>query len=151
LVPVSDRVCVQGAPTSPGLCNAVVRKMDARLTGLAKKLGFTYSRYADDLTFSGDDAKQLDTLINRATRIVHSEGFVVNGEKTRVLRKGNAQKVAGVTVNQTLGLSRNERRKIRAALHQATPEKRAELEGTLAWVHMLNPAQAAKLRSSCSL
>lgn len=150
-VPVGDRVCVQGAPMSPGLCNAVTRKMDARLSGLSKKLGFTYSRYADDLTFSGDDAKQIETLLNRATRIIHTEGFVVNGKKTRVMRSGNSQKVAGVTVNETLGLSRKERRKIRAALHQATPEKRAQLEGTLAWVHMLNPEQAAKLKADAGL
>lgn len=149
-VPVGDRVCVQGAPTSPGLCNAVTRKMDARLSGLAKKLGFTYSRYADDLTFSGDDATQLETLINRATRIIHTEGFVVNGTKTRVMRRGNSQRVAGVTVNKELGLSRKERRKIRAALHQATPEKHAELDGMLAWVHMLNPAQAAKLKADAA-
>ena len=117
-VPVGPRVCVQGAPTSPGLCNAVVQKMDARLTGLAKKHGFTYSRYADDLAFSGDDPAQVQLLISRATRIVTTEGFVVNGEKTRVMRKGNQQRIAGVTVNQVLGLSRQQRRKWRAEAHR---------------------------------
>jgi retron-type reverse transcriptase len=151
-VPVGPRVCVQGAPTSPGLCNAVVRRMDARLNGLAKKLGFTYSRYADDLAFSGDDASQVQVLISRATRIVSTEGFVVNGEKTRVMRQGNLQRIAGVTVNKVLGLSRQQRRKLRAEAHQqktkgATAEQKAALTGRLAWLSMLNPEQAAKLKA----
>ncbi|MDP1827002.1 MAG: reverse transcriptase family protein [Archangium sp.] len=151
-VPIGPRVCVQGAPTSPGLCNAMVRRMDSRLTGLAKKLGFTYSRYADDLAFSGDDVAQVQVLIQRASRIIHTEGFVVNGEKTRVMRRGGAQRIAGVTVNSVLGLSRKQRRLMRAEAHHqktkgATPEQQAALTGRLAWLQMLNPAQAAKLRS----
>ncbi|MFZ5440017.1 MAG: reverse transcriptase family protein [Myxococcota bacterium] len=150
-VPVGPRACVQGAPTSPGLCNAVVRRMDARLSGLAKKLGFTYTRYADDLAFSGDDAKQVDALLHRATRIIATEGFVVNGEKTRVMRRGGAQRIAGVTVNQVVGLSRQERRRLRAEAHQlkqrgATPKEQAAHDGRLAWVQMLNAAQADALR-----
>lgn len=149
-VPVGPRVCVQGAPTSPGVCNALVRKLDARLSGVAKSLGFTYSRYADDLAFSGDDPARADALLRRATRVIASEGFVVNGEKTRVLRQGGAQRVAGVTVNHTLGLSRKERRKLRAELHRektkgATPEQRAATTGRLAYLSMLNPEQAKAL------
>ncbi|MBL8923877.1 MAG: RNA-directed DNA polymerase [Myxococcaceae bacterium] len=150
-VPVGPRVCVQGAPTSPGLCNAVVRRMDARLSGLAKKLGFTYSRYADDLAFSGDDPKQVDVLIHRATRVIATEGFRVNGKKTRVMRRGAAQRIAGVTVNATLGLSRKERRLLRAAAHRektstVDAKEQAVLTGQLAWVQMLNPSQAEALR-----
>lgn len=151
-VPIGPRVCVQGAPTSPGLCNAMVKRMDARLTGLAKKLGFTYSRYADDLAFSSDDPGQVPVLINRATRIIHTEGFTVNGEKTRVMRQGTGQRIAGVTVNSVLGLSRRQRRQLRAEAHHqrtkgATPEQQAALTGRLAWLSMLNPAQAAKLKT----
>lgn len=151
-VPVGPRVCVQGAPTSPGLCNAMVRKLDARLAGLGKKLGFTYSRYADDLAFSGDEPKKVSLLIGRATRIITSEGFVVNEEKTRVMRQGNGQRIAGVTVNEVLGLSRKQRRKLRAEAHRektkgATLEQKAALTGRLAWLSMLNPEQAAKLKS----
>ena len=63
-IPVGDRYCVQGAPTSPGLCNAILLRMDNRLKGLAKKLGFTYTRYADDLSFSGDDENALKHLVH---------------------------------------------------------------------------------------
>jgi len=150
-VPVGPRLCVQGAPTSPGLCNAMVRRMDARLRGLSKSLGFVYSRYADDLAFSGDDATKVDLLIQRASRIIVTEGFVVNGAKTRVMRRGGAQKIAGVTVNTVLGLSRTERRKLRAEAHHektkgATAEQKAALTGRIAWLSMLNPAQAETIR-----
>jgi retron-type reverse transcriptase len=149
-VPVGPRVCVQGAPTSPGLCNALVLRLDRRLGGLARKHGFSYTRYADDLTFSGDAPEKAQRLIPLAARIVKEEGFALNEEKTRLLRRGGRQVVAGVTVNEVLGLSRQERRRIRAMLHQAERtgdgKLRQEAEGHVAWVNMLNAEQAAKLR-----
>lgn len=148
--PVGPRVCVQGAPTSPGLCNALTLRLDRRLGGLARKHGFSYTRYADDLTFSGDAPRKAEQLIALVTRIVKDEGFAVNEEKTRLLRRGGRQVVAGVTVNEVLGLSRQERRRVRAMLHQAErtgdSRLRQEAEGHLAWVHMLNEEQAARLR-----
>jgi hypothetical protein len=150
-VPVGPRVCVQGAPTSPGLCNAILRRMDFRLEGLAKRYGFQYTRYADDLTFSGDDGSAVKAMLTIAGRIIEDEGFSVNRDKTRVMRSGRRQAVTGVTVNQTLGLSRQERRRLRAALHQrahaTTPDAARDrhLAGKLAYVKMLNPAQAQRL------
>ncbi len=149
-VPVGPRVCVQGAPTSPGLCNALVLRLDRRLGGLARKHGFAYTRYADDLTFSGDEPAKAEKLISLAARIVKEEGLALNEEKTRILRRGGRQVVAGVTVNEVLGLSRQERRRIRAMLHQAEKtgdgKLRQQAEGHVAWVNMLNAEQAAKLR-----
>lgn len=150
-VPVGPRVCVQGAPTSPGLCNAILRRMDYRLAGLGAKYGWNYTRYADDLTFSGDDAAAMKSVLTLVARIIREEGFVVNEKKTRVLRAGNRQAVTGVTVNRTLGLSRKERRRLRAALHQQQnsstndPARDRRLAGLLAYLQMLNPEQAAAL------
>jgi RNA-directed DNA polymerase len=151
-VPTGPRVCVQGAPTSPGLCNAVLLRLDRRLAGLGKKQGVNYTRYADDLTFSGPEAK-VKPLLGFVPKIVAAEGFAINREKTRLMRASGRQVVAGVIVNKELGLSRQERRKLRAALHQqqskaetgSTPISR-HLEGKLAYLHMLNPRQAAALR-----
>lgn len=140
--PVSPRRCVQGAPTSPGLCNAIAGKLDRRLAGLAAKWGLTYSRYADDLVFSGEIAP--DRLVAAVTRICGEEGFPVNPAKTRVMRKGRAQRVTGATVNTVLGLSRKERRKIRAAAHRQA--ERARVVGRIAWVNALNPEQARRLK-----
>jgi len=154
-VPVTSRFCVQGAPTSPGLSNAMVLKMDRRLKGLAKSLDFNYSRYADDLTFSGDNSDVLKKLITTASRIVWEEGFTINSRKTRVMRQGRQQAVTGVVVNSVAGLSRRERRKLRAAIHHLRKDKEqglvnpgeiASLKGKLAYLSMLNREQADALR-----
>ncbi len=147
-VPVGPRTCVQGAPTSPGLCNAIVLRMDRRLAGLARTYGFVYTRYADDLTFSGDSPRGAHQLRRAAERVIAEEGFRVNAAKTRLMRDGGPKTVTGVTVNAVLGLSRQRRREIRAMIHQAKPADAARVQGLLAWVHMLNPAQAAALRKA---
>ena len=147
-VPVTNRYCVQGAPTSPGLCNAIVRKLDNRLAGLARKFSFNYTRYADDMTFSGSEPKAVPRLIKLVGDIVVSEGFNVNWSKTRVMRKGRRQCVTGITVNETIGLSRKERRKIRAELHRCKvngDSMSPQLKGKLAYLRMLNPGQARSL------
>lgn len=151
-VPVGSRHAVQGAPTSPGLANAIALPLDRRLAGLARKLGFTYTRYADDLTFSGPDVALARALMKAVERIVRAEGFVLNPEKTRVMTRRGAQRITGVTVNRERGLSRRERRRLRAALHQArqgspgAPTRR-QLEGKLAYLSMLNTRQADALRA----
>jgi len=153
-VPVGAMHCVQGAPTSPGLCNALVLRFDHRLAGLAKKHGLTYTRYADDLTFSGDLSRDSARRIRiTAEGIVKEEGFMVNGEKTRLTGRGGRQTVTGVVVNQILGLSRQERRRLRAAQHQLPTLEGVEREaqerrivGKVAYLAMLNPKQAAQLR-----
>ncbi|HEU0158405.1 MAG TPA: reverse transcriptase family protein [Hyphomicrobiaceae bacterium] len=151
-VPTGPRVCVQGAPTSPGLCNAILARLDHRLAGLARKHGFAYTRYADDLTFSGNDTDKVGSLLAMVPRIIAAEGFLINAAKTRIFRQGGRQAVTGVIVNRTLGLSRQERRKLRAALHRqktaaaaASAGEAARLKGKLAYLFMLNRDQAAAL------
>ena len=155
--PAGSRSCPQGAPTSPGLSNAVAMKLDHRLAGLARKRGFDYTRYADDLTFSGDDLAAAHALRLAASRVIEEEGFEVNAGKTLVMRASGRQQVTGVIVNRTLGLSRSERRTLRAALYREAQLRAsgnadagllARLRGKLAYVSMLNPEQAARLRAS---
>jgi RNA-directed DNA polymerase len=155
-VPVGPRVCVQGAPTSPALCNAVLRRLDHRLAGLARKHGFDFTRYADDLTFSGHDQAKVKLLITVAASIARDEGLPLNPAKTRVLRAGQRQTVTGVVVNKTLGLSRQERRRLRAALHQRGHVMKADslesrrLDGKVAYLRMLNADQAEALLKNSS-
>lgn len=156
-VPIGPRHCVQGAPTSPSLCNAIAARLDHRLAGLARKLGVAYTRYADDISLSGDlDARAIGRLLRHADAIVRAEGFALNRAKTRVMHRGRRQSVTGVTVNKDAGLSRTDRRVLRATAHRltalrraGTPDAAAEriLDGKLAYLAMLNPAQAAALRS----
>ncbi|MEQ1865813.1 MAG: reverse transcriptase family protein [Micropepsaceae bacterium] len=150
--PTGPRVCVQGAPTSPGLCNAILLRLDRRLAGLAKKRGLAYTRYADDLTFSGSEA-QVKKLLGIVPKIAAEEGFEINAGKTRLMRQSGRQAVTGVIVNKDMGLSRETRRKLRAALHHKRMGKTdapaaARLTGQLAYLHMLNPEQAARLQEA---
>lgn len=152
-VPVGPRVLAQGAPTSPGIANAICHRLDRRLLGLAKKEGLAFTRYADDLSFSTPDPGfVVPRFLGNLRRIVEDEGFSLRRAKTKVMRPSKAQVVTGVTVNETLGLSRTERRRIRAMIHRqtaagATPsqEERRTLAGKLAYLNMLNPAQAEPL------
>ena len=152
-VPVGQRHCVQGAPTSPGICNALLLRLDRRLSGLAKKHALSYTRYADDLSFSGE-MDRASAFKHRVIvgRIVSEEGLVINTEKTRLMGQGKRQTVTGVVVNQTLGLSRQERRRLRAAVHQLHGKVDAEgmhsskIEGKIAYLSMLNPQQAAPFK-----
>jgi len=158
-VPVGQRHCVQGAPTSPGICNALLLRLDHRLAGLAKKRGLVYTRYADDLTFSGEvdrtTAHKFRCIVNR---IVLEEGFVIHPDKTRLMGQGNRQIVTGVVVNQTLGLSRQERRQVRAMALQLSRQnsdatfsaRHARFQGKVAYLSMLNPQQAVPFKSSIS-
>src|SRR5262249_43341246 len=98
-VALGQRVLPQGACTSPAITNALCRRLDRRLSGLTKKHGFAYTRYADDLTFSGENAKAVGKLLRSVRGIVQAEGFTEHPRKTRVMRRANRQEVTGVTVN----------------------------------------------------
>ena len=162
-VATGPRDLPQGACTSPALSNLAARRFDSRLAGIAAKLGWTYTRYADDLTFSatGDQAEgKVGYLLARVRHIAADEGFAVNEKKTRVLRPGAAQTVTGIVVNERLGVPRDTVRRLRAILHRAKaeglaaqnrenhPHFEAWVRGMVAYVHMVNPAQAAPLRAA---
>ncbi len=108
----------QGAPTSPAITNVLCRRLDRRLTGWAKKHGFTYTRYADDLTVSSkDSAAPVGAMLAFMRKLVHTEGFAIHPDKIRVVRKGRRQEVTGVVVNSKPGVPRDELRRFRALLH----------------------------------
>ncbi len=160
-VATGPRGLPQGACTSPGLSNQVARRLDRRFAGLAAKLQLTYTRYADDLTFSGGDDLEgrVGYLLARIRHITEDEGFKVNEAKTRVLRQGTAQTVTGLVVNDRPGVGRAEVRRLRAILHRARtegletqntegrPNFVAWLRGKIAFVEMVRPETGAKLRA----
>ncbi|MBR1228913.1 MULTISPECIES: reverse transcriptase family protein [unclassified Bradyrhizobium] len=114
------RLLPQGAPTSPAITNLICRKLDRRLMGLARTLNFVYSRYADDLTFSGsgEAVKKIGTLLKAVHGIVETEGFKVHPDKTRVMRRSTRQEVTGLTVNEAVTVPRDLLRRYRAVLQQ---------------------------------
>ena len=106
-VALGPRCLPQGAPTSPGITNTLCLRLDQRLTGLAARYGWRYTRYADDLTFSlplGHKGKpNLGALLGLVRRVVGAEGFKVHPDKTRVSRSGGRQAVTGLVVNGGVG------------------------------------------------
>jgi retron-type reverse transcriptase len=156
-VAVGERGLPQGACTSPALSNLVSRRLDKRLSGMAKKHGWTYTRYADDLTFSSDKLGDVPMLMARVRHIVDEEGFVVNPKKGRVQRASGRQSVTGVVVNQKPSLPRDEVRKLRAILHNAKktglaaqnrdklPHFASWLRGKLAYLQMIDRKLGEKM------
>ena len=149
----------QGACTSPTISNLVAQRLDRRLTGLAGTVGATYTRYADDLSFSGGPelAGAVGAFLSRIRHVVHDEGFQVHPDKTRVLRKNAAQLVTGLVVNDRPKVARTEIRRLRAILHRARfdgldaqnrekrPEFRNWLRGKIAYIAMSDPKQGEAL------
>ena len=105
-----------GAPTSPYLSNIIASKLDRRISRLAKRLDFTYSRYADDLAFSSRDV-DFPRKIPLFRRIIEDEGFRINEKKLVISRKGGRQKLTGVVVNRKLNVQKDEYRRLRAVVH----------------------------------
>ena len=123
-VATGERHLPQGAPTSPVITNLICRTFDKRLLGAAEKLGFTFTRYADDLTFSClESAKpNVGKLLWIAHKIVKEEGFVMHPDKLRVMHKGRHQEVTGIVVNEKLNVSRTTLKNFRALLYQIEKE-----------------------------
>jgi len=106
----------QGAPTSPYLSNIIAKQLDKRLIGLSKYYNLRYTRYADDLTFSGDSIPS--KLIDYIQDIVCAEGFTINSEKTRLYKIGGKRIVTGISVQGTeLKVPKDYKRNLRQELH----------------------------------
>jgi RNA-directed DNA polymerase len=150
----------QGAPTSPALANVTAFRLDSRLSGLAKSAGGVYTRYADDLAFSGGEefARVVDRFAAHVAAVALEEGFSVNHHKTRIMRPGVRQILAGVVVNQKANLRRADLKLLEATLtnclrsgpesqnREGVADFRAHLEGRVAFVTMINRAKGQELK-----
>ena len=149
----------QGAPTSAALANAVAYGIDRRLAGLARRFGATYTRYVDDLTFSGGRQLQAhrQRVVDLAGAVVLDEGFRVAYRKTSVQTRAGRLSALGAVFNDHPTLPRPERDRLRAIVHNCVvhggasqardrPQFRAELLGRIAALAALDPGLGAKLR-----
>jgi hypothetical protein len=151
----------QGAPTSPALANLCAFRLDCRLHGLAQAVGAAYTRYADDLAFSGGaelerSARRFQVLV---CRIALEEGFEVNTRKSRFMSQGLRQQLVGIVVNAHPNVRRDEFDRLKAILHNCArlgsasqnrdnhADFRAHLLGRIAHMGMLNPARGQRLRA----
>lgn len=155
----SEPFLIQGAPTSPGLANIICNRMDKRMMGLANKHGFTYSRYADDMTFSADKKDRLPK-VSMIRKIVETEGFHLNDEKIELLHEGNRQIVTGLLVDNHVRVPGRYKKDIkrhihfclkyggREHFHRIAPGKafgKEWLAGRIRYIHSVEPETAKKL------
>lgn len=150
----------QGAPTSPALANLAAHRLDVRLTALARSWGGRYTRYADDLAFSGGRNWRAGTsrLLDLIAEITRDEGFRLNDRKTAVLPRAGRQVLGGLVVNDRPHVGRADVDLLKAVLHnciqhgpstqnlQGKPDFHAHLTGRVNWVSQHDPARGARLR-----
>jgi RNA-directed DNA polymerase len=151
----------QGAPTSPALANFCFFRSDSRLQGLASSVGADYTRYADDLAFSSDDPtveRSVERFSIHVAAILMDEGFSVHHRKTRIMRRGVRQHLAGLVANEHLNVIRADFDRLKATLancvrlgpegqnREAHPSFRAHLEGRVGFVEQINPRKGKRLR-----
>lgn len=110
-----NNVLPQGAPVSPSISNHILLKLDKRLGKLAESIDADYSRYADDLTFSGN--RNISTIVPLVEDIVKEEGFQINKKKTRLQYKNQRQEVTGLIVNSKIAVSAVIENEIRNAIY----------------------------------
>ena len=108
-------VLPQGAPTSAAISNLVMTPFDTYMGTWCEEMGIRYSRYCDDMTFSGDfDAGM---VIRKAGGFLKAMGFELNGKKTRVVTSHRRQEVTGLVVNQKPQVTKGYRRQLRQELY----------------------------------
>lgn len=150
----------QGSPCSPAVANLCAFRLDIRLHALAESMGAVYSRYADDLVFSGDAMleRALDRFHVQVAAIALEEGFRINTRKTRMMRAGTRQQVTGIVVNRHPNVARQEFDNLKATLtncvrHGPASQNRdgranfqAYLRGRVAYVAMVNQGRGQRLK-----
>lgn len=111
----------QGAPTSPYIANLVMYSFDCELLNLIKKFNENnfkkafYTRYADDITISGNS--KIKEFIPKIKTLLIKHGFETNEKKTKILKKNNQQKVTGIIVNKKLSIPKEYKQKLRQELY----------------------------------
>lgn len=109
-------VLPQGAPTSPTISNLVLRSLDNKLVALAELKGCTYTRYADDITFSGNDLKNIPTKAD-IIKIVQSENLLINWDKWILRKQGMRQKVTGLNITHGISVPKSYRKDVNRHIH----------------------------------
>jgi hypothetical protein len=142
-----------GAPTSPTLLNRVLWRSDEMLAQAAEQRGLRYTRYADDLSFSGGDVAV--QMLGVARRTLAQIGLALDPKKTNIFRRGRRQMVTGLVVNQQVSVPRHIRRRLRAAVHRVeqggeahwdgAEQSAAAIRGRVAFVKMVHPQEGRSL------
>jgi hypothetical protein len=116
---VQRSVLPQGAPTSPVITNIVCQRLDHLLSGVAKRFGLRYTRYADDITFSSQHNvyQKNGEFITELHRIIADQGFYVKESKTRLQKDGHRKEVTGLLVHEKVNVQSRYIKQIRMWLY----------------------------------
>ena len=151
----------QGAPSSPALANLCALHLDIRLAALAARIDANYTRYADDLAFSGNESmrRRVKPLSELIAAIALDEAFEVNFHKTRCMHRSDRQILTGIVVNEKMNAHRHDFDRLKAILHnclRSGPESqnrdrhadfKAHLAGRVNYLQRLNPHRGARLQA----
>ena len=145
-----------GAPSSPFISNTLMYDFDTQMTDFAKDNGVSYTRYADDLTFSTnqkDVLRMVEKLVSDIVRTLPYPAVAVNVKKTVHTSKKRRRQVTGLVLSSQgeISLGRERKRNIRAMMHRAVigtllPEQRSYLKGLLAFSSDVEPGFVARLK-----
>lgn len=118
-IKVIKNVLPQGAPTSPTISNIICERLDVRLTGVAKRFGLKYSRYADDITFSSmhNVYQNNSEFLAEVERIITDQNFTIKQSKTRLQKQGYRQEVTGLLVNDKVNVQKRYIKQLRTWLY----------------------------------
>lgn len=143
----------QGSPSSPHLSNLIAFSLDKRIQGFVGKRGITYTRYADDLTFSGLVPSKVISIIPTIRLILADEGFTINKGKTRVAGSGKAKRVTGLTIsNEEFGVGKKLWHALRCKIFHLTKDSEQSnislLKSVNGWLAYLNSVDKKRLREA---
>lgn len=158
-IKTSDRILPQGSPASPMITNIICKNLDKRISGLCKKIGMTYTRYADDMSFSymgNTDDLDIGNFLHSINKIIEAEGFHMKQEKTHILRKNNRQYITGIVINnEEIGVPKKWVKILKASIHNAQKLKDSgglvsnktihEISGKIAWLKSVNAKRYEKI------
>lgn len=105
----------QGAPTSPVISNIIMKDFDNAVGKWCEERSVSFTRYCDDMTFSGDfDSQQLIAFVKNELK---KYGFFLNSKKTVAVRQGQRQKITGIVVNNKISVPAEYKKKIRQEMY----------------------------------
>ena len=140
----------QGSPCSPKLANLTAWTLDLRIQGYVGRRGINYTRYADDLSFSGLSPGRVLSIIPMIKEIIKTENFALNHSKTRVAGSARAKIVTGLVISEdTIGIGKQKYKEVRAKIHHLTLLSETEhsdlLNEVRGWLSYLNSVDSRRL------
>lgn len=143
----------QGSSCSPMLANLTAWTLDLRIQGYVGKRGISYTRYADDLSFSGLNPTKVIKIIPMIKEIINDENFIVNHKKTRIASSARAKIVTGLIINEdSVGIGKQKYKDLRAKIHHLTLSHEQANEKLLyhvgGWLSYLNSVDKERFKKA---